>query len=165
MLWGVALIVVGVLGFGNRLCGQDQAKPEEIIVHVRKASAFLSASGEAGLEAFNAPQGEWVWKDTYIFVYNCEKGIIAAHPTSPNLIGKNMMGLKDIRGNLFFVELCRAAREPLGGWAEYWWPKPDSLEPMRKVSYMFQVPGQPYQVGAGIYESAAAIQDLRGLLR
>ncbi|GEM_PF-1318024 len=130
---------------------KKKATPGDIVKKLRKAAAYLSLTGESGLAEFNRKHGPWVWKDTYIFVFNCSKGTIAAHPTDPHLIGKNMMGLKDMRGNFFFVQLCESARKPGGDWIEYWWPKPGEKKPSRKISMMIQVPNTPYQVGAGIY--------------
>ncbi len=151
-----------ILGAGvqTRVQAQEKATPDEIIGKIVAAAETLSKSGEAGLQEFNKSDGPWVWKDTYVFVYNCEQGTIAAHPTSPHLIGKNMSALKDVKGNMFFVQLCEAAKKPKGGWIEYWWPKPGEKEPSRKISYMLQVPNTPYQVGAGIYDDSAGVADL-----
>jgi signal transduction histidine kinase len=80
------------------------------------------------------------------------------------MIGKNWTGLKDVKGNLFFVQLCDAAKKAKGDWTEYWWPKPGEREPSRKISLMLQAPNTPYQVGAGIYDETASIEDLRKLL-
>ncbi len=155
----VLAILMG-LALSGYCIAEDKAEPGEIVKKVQDAASVLAKSGEAGLAEFNKTDGPWVWKDTYVFVYNCEQGTIAAHPTSPHLIGKNMTGLKDIKGNLFFGQLCDAARKPKGGWIEYWWPKPGEKEPLRKISFMLQAQGTPYQVGAGIYEDAVSVQDL-----
>ena len=79
-----------------------------------------------------------------IFVYKRQKGTIAAHPINPDLIGKNSVGLKDIKGNLFFIRLCEAAKESNRDWTQYWWPKPGDKDPSRKVSLMLQVPNTTY---------------------
>ena len=36
---------------------------------------------------------------------------------------------------------------------------------LRKVSYMLQVKGQPFQVGAGIYNETVTISELDALLK
>ena len=35
----------------------------------------------------------------------------------------------------------------------------------RKVSYMLSVKGQPYEVGAGVYNDTATVKDLNALLK
>jgi hypothetical protein len=138
----------------------DAATPEEIVVKVKEAAANLSKSGEAGLAEFNQKDGPWVWKDTYIFVYNCEAGVMSAHPIKATLVGKEILPLKDTKGNLFFSELCTAAAKPNGGWVEYWWPKPDKKEGSRKITYTIEVANTPYQVGAGVYDDSVSISEL-----
>ncbi len=144
---------------------EENATPKDVITKIREASAFLSQSRDAGLETFNERKGRWVFKDTYIFVFDCDKGRIVAHPINPKLIGKNLMGLKDIRGNYFFAQLCAAAHNPQGGWVEYWWPKVGEEKLYRKVSLMVQVPETSYQVGGGIYDDSMSVGDLEKLLR
>jgi len=141
------------------------ATPQEVIQKVKEAAAYLSKKGEAGLAEFNKKGTKWVWKDTYIFVYRCDKGVVAAHPIKPKLVGKNLMGLKDIKGNMLFVQLCDASKNPKGGWVEYWWPKPGEKKPSRKISYILQVPGQPYQVAAGIYNDKISVDDLNQMIK
>ncbi len=162
----MSVALVASMGMSGMSVGaQEAATPQQIIEKTAQAVDFLSKAGQEGLESFNQPGEPWVWRDTYIFVYNCEKGTIEAHPIRPQLIGKELMGLKDIKGNFFFVQLCEAARSPQGGWVEYWWPKPGEKEPSRKISLMRQVPGTPYQLGAGIYDDGASIEELNGMLK
>ncbi len=158
------IATIGVF-FTMTVYAGDQATPQEVIQKVKEAADYLSKKGEAGLADFNKKGTKWVWKDTYIFVYCCKKGTVAAHPIKPKLVGKNLMGLKDIKGNMLFVRLCEAAKNPKGGWVEYWWPKPGEKKPSRKISYILQVPGQPYQVAAGIYNDKITVDELNKMLK
>jgi hypothetical protein len=144
---------------------EEKAMPEDIIKKIREASEFLSRTKEAGLETFNERKGRWVFKDTYIFVFDCDRGRIMAHPINPKLIGKNLMGLKDFKGNYFFAQLCAASHSNQGGWVEYWWPKVGEDKLYRKISLMVQVPGTSYQVGGGIYDDTVSVGDLEKLLK
>jgi signal transduction histidine kinase len=134
-----------------------------IITKVRLASRILEEKGAAGLSEFNEPEGAWVWADTYIFVYNCEEGIIAAHPNN-DLIGQRLETLLDAKGTSLGLFLCDAAKLEKGGFAEYWWEKLGEEEPFRKITYIYQVPGQPYEVAAGIYEPSITLAELELLL-
>jgi uncharacterized coiled-coil DUF342 family protein len=142
-----------------------KATPEELIKVVRDAASFLSKKGEAGLAEFRNKLGRWVWKDTYIFVHNHQTGLVLAHPMKPADEGTPYLAVKDYKGTLFFVKGREAAKHPLGGWIEYWWPKPGEKKPFRKVTYMLRVPHTPYQLGAGVYDDKISIADLEKLLR
>jgi hypothetical protein len=56
--------------------GQDHATAQEVVAKVREAASALSKTGD--LAQFNQKQGPWVWKDTYIFVFDCDKKLRVA---------------------------------------------------------------------------------------
>jgi cytochrome c len=158
----VALVVVTyfVCAQSHFAWAQDKATPQELVSKVREAASVLSKSGEPGLADFDKKPGSWVWKDTYIFVLDCTKGTMAAHPLKAELIGKPLTALKDMKGNPAFELLCTATASPNGAWAEYWIPKLGEKEGSRKISYGFLAAGTPYVVGAGIFDAETAIADL-----
>ena len=146
----------------------ETVTPDEVIAKVREAAAYLSGKGEAGLSEFNDPKGPWAWKDTYVFVFNCAEGIIVAHPTK-ELIGTRLEDRIDKNGFKFNLALCEEAKKPNGGWVEYWRPSDaadatGAAEFRRKVSYILKVQGQPYEVGAGIYEPTMSIDELTKMI-
>ena len=69
----VVLVTLVALGASSIAFAQDKATPEEVIAKVRQAAAALSKSGD--LEQFKQQQGPWVWKDTYVFVLDCDKKV------------------------------------------------------------------------------------------
>ena len=143
---------------------QDSATPQEVVAKVREAATTLSKTGD--LAQFNQKQGPWVWKDTYIFVLNCDKMTQAAHPLRPDLRGTEISSIKDPKGNAIFPnpkDICEAARKPSGTWAEYSWAKPGEKEGSRKVSYLLGAKETPYVVAAGIYDDKATIAELSKL--
>jgi hypothetical protein len=162
---GVILLVLTIsnLTISKINAGQDKATAQEVVEKVRQAANTLSQSGEAGLAQFDKKEGPWVWKDTYIFVFDCVKATIAAHPIRPDLIGKDTTGLRGTKGTEFFPKLCQATKTPSGVWVEYWWPKPGETRGSRKVSYGLKAGDTPYIVGAGIYDDKTAIADLKKL--
>ena len=115
---------------------------------VSKAAEYLSQKGEAGLAEFSDTKSDWA-KNPYIFVYDL-KGTIVAHGANPKLVGKNLMGLKDVKGKMFAAEFVAVAKNPGKGWVDYWWPKKDSKVPEQKVSYVMRVPNHNMLVGAGL---------------
>jgi signal transduction histidine kinase len=156
-------VVISLLGFSTLSEGQEKAAAQEVVQKVQAAAKSLSQSGEASLEQFDRKESPWVWKDSYVFVLDCAKGTIAAHPFRPDLIGRDDTELKGTKGAEFFPKLCEAAKTPAGVWVEYWWPKPGEKEGSRKVSYALRVSNTPYIVGAGIYDDKATITELQKL--
>jgi cytochrome c len=131
---------------------------------VQKAASTLSATSDVA--QFKQRQGPWVWKDTYIFVEDCDKKVNAAHPIKPELAGQDLLSIKDPSGKQVFPDpagFCDAARKPSGVWTEYWWPKPGAKESSRKISYHLSAKGTPYVVSAGIYDDKATIAELSKL--
>ncbi|MGA9259559.1 MAG: hypothetical protein WBV98_23400, partial [Candidatus Sulfotelmatobacter sp.] len=76
--------------------GQDKATAQEVVAKVREAASTLSKTGDVA--QFNQKQSPWVWKDTYIFVEDCDKKVMAAHPMRPELVGKDLTSIEDARG-------------------------------------------------------------------
>lgn len=148
------------------VAAEEMATPEEVIAKVKEAADFLSKNGEAGLAQFNDPKGPWVYKDTYVFVTDCSKDEMVGHPMS-GVLGAKLSGIMDKKDGTIPVgkNLCEAAKNPNGGWVEYFWTKLGSEEPVRKISYMLKVPGQPYEVGAGIYDETKSLDELNGMIK
>ena len=154
-----ALLVVALSGVAG---AQGKASAREVIAKVRKAARTLSKTRD--LTPFTKKQGPWVWKDTYIFVVDCDKKVVAAHPIKPELVGQSSASLKDTKGNNVFPEdWCDAAKKPSGIWVEYWWPKPGEKDGSRKLSYGLGASGTPYAVGAGIYDDKASVAEVSKL--
>src|SRR6056297_1497014 len=104
---------------------QKKATPREVYEMVVKAANVLQNLGEDALLEFNKKDGEFVWKDSYVWVLNCSKWTNAAHPFKPSIVGPNLKDLECKKtGKLFFQKFCEVSKDPKGGWVEYWWPKP-----------------------------------------
>lgn len=153
----ISLIVVGFCGV---LFAQGKATPQQVIQKVRDAVSVLEKSKGANLTDFDNPKGPWVFEDSYVVVQDCDKGTTVSHPFVPKLIGKKAIGLQDVKGNFFFVQLCQAAKNPGGSWVEYWFPKPGEKTPSRKLAYALQVPGTSLVALAGIYSDSDKLADL-----
>ncbi len=145
--------------------GDEKASPDDVMERVKAAALYLQEKGEAGLEDFNDPDSGWAFKDTYVWVLDCKNGTDAAHPFKPKLVGMALMGLRDTTGKLFFAEMCDGVKQPGGDWIEYQWPKVGEDTPSRKLTYVLDVPGQPYEVAAGIYDEDIPLEQLKGMIR
>jgi hypothetical protein len=169
-----AIAFLVVLGWvTTAMAADDQATPEEVIAKVRAAAAYIATEGEAGLSLFDDARSDYVWKDSYVFVWDCAADKVVAHPVAANR-GLTISTISDMTGKALGPPLCDAAKRPGGGWAEYSWPRAvrpagaDNLEysgePSRKVTYMLSVEGQPYQVGAGIIDETDSLEKLDALV-
>jgi signal transduction histidine kinase len=165
---GIALIAVAI-HVGPALAAD--LTPEEVISRVRDAAAQLAKEGEAGLATFNSPDSPYIGGGSYVFVFDCAKNLIVGHPVKTSQ-GLPISTLIASDGDHFGDDMCEAAKKPNGAWSQYMWEKPveasdGSLdyteEPYRKVSFMMSVPGQPYQVGAGIYLEGPTLAELDAL--
>jgi cytochrome c len=148
-LLNVALCTVAV--------GQDKATAQEVVAKVKEAASTLSKTGDVA--QFNQKQSPWVWKDTYIFIEDCDKKVMAAHPMRPDLVGKNLTSTKDARGKSLYPDpegFCKRVKERRSGfwrsgiWSGYWWPKPGEKEGSRKLTYHLSAEGTPYLVSSGV---------------
>jgi cytochrome c len=137
--------------------GQERATPQEVVAKVKEAASALTKTGDVA--QFNLKQGPWVWKDTYIFVEDCDKKVMAAHPMRPGLVGTDLKSIKDARGKSLYPDpegFCKKVQEKRlgiwrsGTWSGYWWPKPGEKEASRKLTYHLSAEGTPYLVSAGV---------------
>lgn len=143
---------------------QDHATPQEVVTEIREAAINLSKSGDVA--QFSQKQSPWVWKDSYIYVADCDKKIQVAHPIKPELVGVKLTSIKDAKSgkSLFPEGWCETVENsPSGIWDEYWWPKPGEKEPSRKIAYHLKVKGTPYVLSAGIYDDKATIEEVSKL--
>jgi cytochrome c len=134
----------------------ENVTPDEIIAKCKEASAYLIEKGDAAVPEFSDPNnGRWVWKDTYVFVYDCAKGECVANIT-PGMVGKKIEDITtiDTNGKPVGIELCGIANDatkPNGWWIQFDWRNPKTGETKPKLSYIYRAPGAKYTVGAGIY--------------
>lgn len=172
---GSAIVLAGILGWATTAAAAEgQATPEEVISKVRAAAGYIETEGEAGLSLFDEAETDYVWKDSYVFVWDCATDTVVAHPVPANR-GLTISTIKDKAGKPIGEMMCAAAKQPHGGWVEYSWPKAvqqggaDNLEytgdPGRKVTFMLSVEGQPYQVGAGIPDETHTLEQLDALVK
>jgi len=131
----------------------ENATKDECIEKAKAAAQLLQEKGmEAALEKVNDKTGPFVWKNSYVFCIDLEKQCNIAHPMTPALIGKNLMGAKDVNNKMFFAEFISVAKTQGEGWVSYMWPKPGETTPSLKSTFVYRVPGQNVAMLAGIYE-------------
>ena len=87
--------------------------------------------------------------DGYFFLYTME-GVNLMHPRQPELVGKNLMEMRDPRGEPTIRMLLERARTG-GGFVVYQWQKPSSQQQAPKLGYVTQLERWHWMIGTGLY--------------
>lgn len=85
----------------------------------------------------------------YFFLYN-QQGDNLAHPTLPNLVGKNSYVKQDKYGVYVVRSLIEAAKHG-GGFLRYHWHHPSTNTEKEKLSYATVLPKLGWIIGTGVY--------------
>jgi methyl-accepting chemotaxis protein len=102
------------------------------------------AAAKGAIKAIRYDGSEYVW-------INDLDGSMVMHPTNPALDGKQLFGLKDANGKLFFREMVEIVRASGEGNLDYLWPKPGQTQAEPKLSYVKGFAKWNWLVGSGIY--------------
>jgi signal transduction histidine kinase len=146
------------LGLSAGAWAAAAATADEVTAKVKEAAATVKSGGETVLAEFDKKDGKWAWKDTYVFVIDCNNKTIKAHP-NPQVKGMKLADLKDKKtGKPFGDSLCESAKKANGSWVEYWWTKPGADGNHRKIAY--SVGAGTFAVSAGVYDEVVTVQEL-----
>jgi two-component system, NarL family, sensor kinase len=102
--------------------------------------------------------------DGYFFLYDMQ-GVNLMHPRQPELVGKNLIDMRDARGDPTIRMLIERARSG-GGFVVYQWQKPSTHLVTSKLGYVTQMERWGWMVGTGQYldDVDAVVEQLdRGL--
>ena len=147
------LLLVSLASWTQPSLGEsERAGSHEVVAMVEQAAELLRTRQARALQVLRDPDGRFVWKDTYVFVVDCDADRVIANPAFPERVGGDIKQHTDYAGYPYGQDLCRTAQAPGGGWVEYFWLPPGSDVPVRKLSFVRSVPGTSFQVGAGIYD-------------
>lgn len=87
--------------------------------------------------------------DGYFFLYDMQ-GNTLMHPRQPDLVGRNLLELRDALGRPTIQNLLERARAG-GGLERYMWIKPSTRKPVAKLGYVIAMPQWGWMMGTGIY--------------
>lgn len=87
--------------------------------------------------------------DGYFFLYD-NKGRNLMHPRQPDLVGKELMDMKDPYGGTPIRDLVAASNNG-GGFVTYFWQKPSSKQTIKKLGYVEPVAPYGWMLGTGLY--------------
>jgi len=93
-------------------CGVYNMQMEEhfIVDVVDRASALVETEGALAFQRLRDKSGPFVFMDTYIFVGRAD-GTEFVNPELPSLEGKNLIDVKDVKGQQFVRTYIESASE------------------------------------------------------
>jgi signal transduction histidine kinase/ActR/RegA family two-component response regulator len=96
--------------------------------------------------------------DGYLFVLD-SKGNMLIHPTSPQLVDKNVWDMVDTNGVKIIQQLIQASQQAGGGYVNYVWTQPSTGKLAKKLSYAQYFKDWDWVICTGVYlnDSEAAI--------
>ena len=140
----LSLLLSGILG------AAPKATPAEAEAFVKKAVAYIDANGkEKAFAEFSNPKGKFIDRDLYIYVYDA-KGKCLAHGSTPDMIGKDLINIKDPDGKFFVKDLLKVAMEKGSGWVDFKFANPLTKQVQDKAGYVVKY--QDLMVGSGVYK-------------
>ncbi len=107
------------------------------------AVVAVKANQTEALAMFAKGEGGFKDRDLYPFCGGPD-GNFSAHPS---LTGKSLKDLKDKAGSPLGEEIYKSASEGEVSEVSYMWPRPDSTEPVQKVTFVTKIGDQVCAVG------------------
>ena len=134
--------------------GLYEMKPEKVFVIdvVDEAAELVRKNGRGAFAVLRDKTGEFNYLTTYVFVID-SNGFDLVNPAFPQHEGKNVLDLKDRNGKPFIKEMLTKLSDKDSGWITYSWPKPRTITPSNKETYVKKVKNgnDTFFVGSGIY--------------
>jgi signal transduction histidine kinase len=119
---------------------------------VNRASELIRTKGKEAFNEIRNKKGPFYFMDVYVFV-DTPEGVELANPAQPYLEGKNIVDLKDAKGNSIVKNYLMSALKNGSAWTEYYWYRPLESEPTLKRTYVKKVQygNEMFIVGSGMY--------------
>jgi signal transduction histidine kinase len=138
-----ALLVTMLLTFVTPVLAGSFGTADEAKAMLERAVAALKSNQAEALAQFTKGEGGFKDRDLYPFCGGPD-GNFTAHP---KLVGKSLKDLKDKAGKPLGQDIYTTAKEGTISEVSYMWPRPDSTEPVQKISFVTKIGDQVCAVG------------------
>ena len=146
----ISVLATSLLGAAGIAAAAEGATQDEATAMVKKGVAFIKASGkDKGFAEITNKQGQFVDRDLYLTVYGMD-GVVRAHGANDKMVGKNLIGLKDIDGKEFVKERMELAKAKPSFWQDYKFTDPLSKKVLPKTMYCEKL--EDFVVCGGVYK-------------
>jgi cytochrome c len=132
---GMAMAAAAVLLSGAATGAEGGATAKEAEAMVKKGVAYIKANGnDKGYAEISTKGGQFSDRDLYLVVYGLD-GKVLAHGANQKMVGKDLIGLKDIDGKEFVRERVELAKAKNTFWQDYKFTNPESKKVEPKSMY------------------------------
>lgn len=127
---------------------------KRLVKLVEDAATLMEGTGTDPFTEFNRKGSRWFNDQHYLFVYD-STGTNTFHATISELVGKNLMDLRDMNGKpliRFITDVCKKPQRDAHRWIFYFWQEKNEFEPKWKSAYIRKVvmpDGSVCAIGAG----------------
>ena len=138
----------------NRLSRYMYEDTKRLVKLVEDAATLMERKGAAAFAEFGRKGSRWFDDQYFLFVYD-SAGTSTFHATILELVGKNLMDLRDMNGKpliRFITDVCRKPQQDAHGWVFYLWQEKNEFEPKWKSAYVRKVvmpDGMVCAIGSG----------------
>lgn len=140
-------VVFGITSFVQAAGNAEDAKALAIA-----AANYITKHGTVkGFKDINDPKGPGVKGDLYVSVTDFN-GVPRAYPTFPQLVGKDLLNIKDADGKPFIKESIELAKTKRSGWIQYRWTNPETKKVQLKKTWVQKVEGHDLFVLCGVFQ-------------
>jgi signal transduction histidine kinase len=134
--------------------GYMYADTRRLVRFVEEAAAVIESRGTAAFAEFARDEARWKRGELYLFVYRPD-GINVFHGASPELVGHDLSGFRDLLGKPVIEDLAAVTQRPerdASEWTFYLWEEKSDFQPCWKASYARKAvtpDGRTFVVGSG----------------
>jgi uncharacterized protein len=135
---------------------------DEAVAMVKRVQQKYNKEGlEPTLRAITTKTREFHDRDLYTWVLKVD-GTLLAHGGRPELVGKNIIDLKDQDGKFLIRQLLDVCKHGGHGWTDYRWVNPQTSIVEDKSSYV--EPMAEYCIGSGVYRNEQPNENTIGII-
>src|SRR5471030_34808 len=135
----------------NDLKNIDEAGLSMVKLYADQVQSGKLAKDEGQKLALAALKGMRYGKDGYISVNNGD-AISLMNPTKPENDGKDVSNFRDPKGTYLFRDIVAAGKSPEGGgYVNYYWVRPNTSEPVPKMSRVQHFGPWDWNLVTGVY--------------
>jgi signal transduction histidine kinase len=125
----------------DRLSKYMYEDTRRLVKLVEDAAMLMERKGTGAFVEFNRKGSRWFNDHYFLFVYD-SAGTNTFHHTISELVGKNLMDLRDMNGKpliRFITNVCRKPQPYAHAWVFYYWQEKNEFEPKWKSAYVRKV--------------------------
>ena len=129
-----AVALVGALSVGHVAGAQQSGTADEAKALLARAATAVKTDKAGALAKFDAPNGGFKDRDLYVSCFDRNAGTLLVGP--PSLRGKDVRTISDSTGKMVGQEMFAKVRDGDIIIVDYMFPKPNSIAPVAKQSFV-----------------------------